>query len=277
MIGWAAARGRLDAGAFILFAILFLWQIPHFLAIAWLYRDDYARAGFPMLPVLDREGTFAGRQAVVHSLALLLVSLAPVVAGLAGPTYLAGAFLLGVASDPVRPPPGAGARPRRRPGAVPGVARLPAGALVPAAGGTAVTFQDLPTLNAVLNTASAVLVLAGWWLIRHGRRDAHRRAMLLAVATSTLFLVSYLVYHFEVGSVRFTGQGPIRTVYFVILVGHTVLAVAIVPLVLVDAQARAARPLRRAPRLARITLPLWLWVSVSGVVVYWMLYKLEPR
>jgi protoheme IX farnesyltransferase len=96
VIGWAAARGRLDAGAFILFAILFLWQVPHFLAIAWLYRDDYARARFPMLPVLDREGTFTGRQAVVHSLALLLVSLAPAAAGLAGAAYLAGAFVLGV-------------------------------------------------------------------------------------------------------------------------------------------------------------------------------------
>ncbi len=97
VIGWAAARGSLDAGASILFAILFLWQVPHFLAIAWLYRDDYARAGFPMLPVLDREGSFTSRQAVVHSLALLLVSLAPAVAGLAGPTYLGGAFLLGAA------------------------------------------------------------------------------------------------------------------------------------------------------------------------------------
>ena len=97
VIGWAAARGQLDAGAFILFAILFLWQVPHFLAIAWLYRDDYARAGFPMLPVLDREGSFTSRQAVVHSLALLLVSLAPAVAGLAGPAYLAGALLLGAA------------------------------------------------------------------------------------------------------------------------------------------------------------------------------------
>jgi protoheme IX farnesyltransferase len=97
VIGWAAARGTLDAGAFILFAILFLWQVPHFLAIAWLYREDYARAGFPMLPVLDREGAFTSRQAVVHSLALLVVSLAPAVAGLAGPTYLAGAFLLGAA------------------------------------------------------------------------------------------------------------------------------------------------------------------------------------
>ena len=136
------------------------------------------------------------------------------------------------------------------------------------------TPQDLPTLNAALNTASAALLLTGWWLIRHGRRDAHRRAMLAALATSTLFLVSYLTYHFEVGSVRFTGQGAIRTVYFVILVGHTVLAVAIVPLVLVTLR-RALRGRFDSHRaLARITLPLWLWVSVSGVVVYWMLYRL---
>jgi protoheme IX farnesyltransferase len=96
VIGWTAARQSLDGGAVVLFAILFLWQVPHFLAISWLYRDDYARAGFPMLPVLDRDGTFTGRQAVVHSLALLVVSLAPVVAGMAGRAYLAGAFLLGV-------------------------------------------------------------------------------------------------------------------------------------------------------------------------------------
>ena len=95
VIGWAAARGTLDGGAFILFAILFLWQIPHFLAIAWLYRDDYARAGFPMLPVLDREGGFTARQAVVHSLALLIASLAAAAAGLGGAWYLGGAFVLG--------------------------------------------------------------------------------------------------------------------------------------------------------------------------------------
>jgi protoheme IX farnesyltransferase len=97
VIGWTARSGSLDQGAFILFAILFLWQIPHFLAIAWMYRDDYAKGGFPMLPVLDREGSFTARQAVVHSLALLLVSLLPVAAGLAGIAYLAGAFVLGVA------------------------------------------------------------------------------------------------------------------------------------------------------------------------------------
>jgi len=97
VIGWAAASGRLEPGAFILFAIVFLWQIPHFLAIAWLYRDDYERGGFPMLPVIDREGRVTGRQAVLHSVALLVVSLAPVAAGLGGVVYLAGALILGVA------------------------------------------------------------------------------------------------------------------------------------------------------------------------------------
>jgi protoheme IX farnesyltransferase len=97
VIGWAAARGSVDSAAFLLFAILFLWQIPHFLAIAWIYRDDYAAGGLPMLPVLDREGHLTGRQAVAHSLALLLVSLAPTAAGMAGHVYLVGAVLLGMA------------------------------------------------------------------------------------------------------------------------------------------------------------------------------------
>ncbi len=97
VIGWTAAARSLDPGAVILFAIMFLWQVPHFLAIAWMYRDDYARGGFPMLPVVDRDGAFTARQAVVHSLALLLVSLAPVAAGMAGPVYLGGALLLGLA------------------------------------------------------------------------------------------------------------------------------------------------------------------------------------
>ncbi len=136
------------------------------------------------------------------------------------------------------------------------------------------TLRDLPALNAALNTTSAVLLLGGWWLIRRGRRDAHRRTMLAAVATSTLFLVSYVAYHVQVGSVRFTGQGAIRTVYFAVLVSHTVLAAAIVPIVLLTL-VRALRGRFEAHRqLARYTLPFWLWVSVSGVVVYWMLYRL---
>jgi protoheme IX farnesyltransferase len=96
VIGWAAARGHLEPGAFVLFAIVFLWQIPHFLAIAWIYREDYARGGLPMLPVLDPDGRITGRQAVANTLALLLVSLAPTAAGIAGRAYLFGALALGL-------------------------------------------------------------------------------------------------------------------------------------------------------------------------------------
>jgi protoheme IX farnesyltransferase len=96
VIGWAAARGRVDGGAFVLFAILFLWQIPHFLAIAWIYREDYARGGLPMLPVVDPAGVVTGRQAVANTLALAIVSLAPAFGGMAGSIYLVGALALGV-------------------------------------------------------------------------------------------------------------------------------------------------------------------------------------
>jgi putative membrane protein len=136
------------------------------------------------------------------------------------------------------------------------------------------SLSDLPTLNAVLNASSAVLLGSGFAMIRAGRREAHRRFMLAALTTSSLFLVSYLVYHFQVGSVRFARGGAIRSLYLAILVTHTVLAIAIVPLVLVTLR-RAQRgdfPAHR--RLARFTLPLWGYVSVTGVVIYWMLYRL---
>jgi uncharacterized membrane protein YozB (DUF420 family) len=137
-----------------------------------------------------------------------------------------------------------------------------------------VTVRDLPTLNAALNATSAVLLVTGWLLIRRGRREAHRRAMLAAVACSGLFLVSYLVYHAQVGSVRFQGQGTIRTVYFAILLTHTVLAAAIVPLVLVTLVRALQQRFDRHRRIARVTFPLWLYVSVTGVVIYVMLYRL---
>lgn len=136
------------------------------------------------------------------------------------------------------------------------------------------TVRDLPTLNALLNATAALLLLTGWWLIRRKKREAHRRVMLAAVATSVLFLASYLVYHYEVGSVRFQGEGAVRVVYLAILLSHTVLAAAIVPMVLVTL-ARALRGRFDAHKaIARYTLPVWIWVSVSGVVVYWMLYRL---
>jgi uncharacterized membrane protein YozB (DUF420 family) len=132
--------------------------------------------------------------------------------------------------------------------------------------------RDLPALNAVLNALSALLLLLGFALVRAGRREAHRNVMLLALATSALFLASYLVYHLEVGSVRFARTGPIRAVYLAILASHTVLAAAIVPLVLVTLRRALAGRFEEHRRLARLTLPLWAYVSVTGVVIYWMLY-----
>ena len=136
------------------------------------------------------------------------------------------------------------------------------------------TIRDLPALNALLNGASGLLIATGWVLIRRGHRTAHKRVMLAAVACSAVFLVSYLTYHYHVGSVRFQGQGPIRTVYFAILISHTILAAAIVPLVLITVSHGLRARFDRHRRIARVTLPLWAYVSVTGVVVYWMLYRM---
>ena len=136
------------------------------------------------------------------------------------------------------------------------------------------TVRDLPALNAILNGTAGLLLLAGWVLIRRGNRQAHRRVMLAAVACSALFLVSYLVYHFNVGSVRFQRTGAIRTVYLAILLTHTVLATAIVPLVLVTLNHGLRERFDKHRRIARVTLPLWIYVSITGVVIYWMLYRL---
>lgn len=131
---------------------------------------------------------------------------------------------------------------------------------------------DLPTVNATLNGIAAVLLVIGWVLIRRGRVRAHRAVMLSALACSVLFLASYLVYHYQVGSVRFQGTGAIRTVYLSVLLTHTVLA-TLVPFLAAITLFRALR--RHFPRhraIARWTLPIWLYVSVTGVVVYVMLY-----
>jgi uncharacterized membrane protein YozB (DUF420 family) len=136
------------------------------------------------------------------------------------------------------------------------------------------TVRDLPALNAVLNATSAALLAYGYSRIRGGDVTGHRRAMIAALVSSGLFLVSYLYYHFHVGSVRFQGTGAIRTVYFTILLTHTVLAAAIVPLVLVTVTRALRGRLEAHRRVARWTLPLWGYVSVTGVVIYWMLYRL---
>ena len=132
----------------------------------------------------------------------------------------------------------------------------------------------LPAVNAALNALTALLLVAGYVQIRRRRIAAHRACMLAAFTTSVLFLVSYLTYHAQVGSQPFTGQGPIRSVYFVVLISHIVLAALILPLALVTLRRGLRRDDVRHAAIARWTLPIWLYVSVTGVVVYWMLYRL---
>ncbi len=133
---------------------------------------------------------------------------------------------------------------------------------------------DLPAVNATLNGTAAVLLITGYTLIRVGRRDLHKKVMLAAFTVSVLFLVSYLVYHSQLGAKHFPGQGTVRAVYFTILTTHTLLAAA-VPVLAILTLARALRAdFGRHRRLARWTLPIWLYVSVTGVVVYWMLYRM---
>ena len=134
--------------------------------------------------------------------------------------------------------------------------------------------HSLPALNACLNATSAVLLVTGYRLIRSGRRDAHRKVMLTAFGTSILFLISYLTYHAQVGSVPFEGQGAIRIVYFTILISHTILAATVPFLAVITLRRGLKSDFARHRKIARWTLPIWLYVSVTGVVVYLMLYRL---
>jgi uncharacterized membrane protein YozB (DUF420 family) len=137
-----------------------------------------------------------------------------------------------------------------------------------------VTVHDLPALNAALNATAAVLLGAGYWHIRHGRIATHRRFMLAAFVMSGLFLVSYVTYHAQAGSRPFPGLGMARVVYFAILIPHVVLAAAVLPLALVTLRRGLLRNDAAHRRIARITLPIWMFVSVTGVLVYVMLYQM---
>lgn len=134
----------------------------------------------------------------------------------------------------------------------------------------------LPHLNALLNSTSAIFLIAGYSFIRAGRIRAHRNCQLSALFTSTLFLVSYLTYHYHYGDTRFTGQGIVRPFYFAVLISHVVLAIVIVPLVVITVYRAARGDFIRHRRIARWTLPLWLYVSITGVIVYLMLYHIYP-
>ncbi len=134
--------------------------------------------------------------------------------------------------------------------------------------------SDLPTLNAALNALATLCLLAGYGFIRRGNVTAHRRSMIGALAASAAFLTSYVIYHAYAGSRPFTGTGAIRVAYFVVLITHVVLATAIVPLVLITVSRALSQRFDAHRRIARITWPLWIYVSVTGVVVYLMLYRM---
>ena len=134
--------------------------------------------------------------------------------------------------------------------------------------------SDLPLVNASLNAIATVLLIFGYVCIRQRRIAAHRAAMVAAFATSVLFLISYLIYHAHAGSRPFPGRGNIRVIYFVILITHIVLAATIPPLAGITLWRAYRRRFDRHMKIARWTLPLWLYVSITGIVVYWMLYQL---
>jgi len=137
-------------------------------------------------------------------------------------------------------------------------------------------FSYLPHLNACLNATSAVLLFTGYSFIRARNVIAHRACQIAALVVSLLFLASYLTYHFHHGATRFPGTGLARPIYFTILITHTILAVVIVPLVAVTFYRAIRSDFARHRRIARITLPLWLYVCISGVIVYLMLYQIYP-
>jgi uncharacterized membrane protein YozB (DUF420 family) len=134
----------------------------------------------------------------------------------------------------------------------------------------------LPHLNAILNATCAVLLLSGYSFIRAGRVAAHRKCQISAVVVSVVFLASYITYHLQHGTSRFAGEGLVRPIYFTILVSHTILAIVIVPLVAVTLYRALRADFVRHRRIARLTFPLWLYVSVTGVIVYLMLYQIYP-
>lgn len=134
----------------------------------------------------------------------------------------------------------------------------------------------LPTVNAALNFLSAVLLVVGFFFIKSKCVQAHKASMLAALTSSACFLISYLIYHYQVGSVPFKGEGFVRNVYFTILISHTILATVVVPMALVTVVRAFKGNFAAHRRSARWTFPIWLYVSVTGVLVYWMLYWLVP-
>ena len=136
--------------------------------------------------------------------------------------------------------------------------------------------HDLPLVNAVLNGSSALCLVAGFYFIRRSEVRKHRACMIAALVCSALFLTSYLIYHAQVGSIPFSGKGGVRVLYFTILISHTLLAASVPPLAIITLKRALGARFERHRKIARWALPVWLYVSVTGVVIYLMLYRIYP-
>lgn len=279
--GWTAVSGSISAGGLGLFGVLFLWQLPHFLALGWRLRDQYEAAGFRVLAVDDPTGTSSGTVSVLTALALVPVSVLPFLLGEASLAYAlvavtAGGLYLQRSARFAIDRDGTSATGLFRAS----LAYLPVvlGALVAdrlLLGGTlSMPPAGLPDLNAGLNGIAALALVAGFTAIRGGRIERHRAWMLTAATASALFLASYLVYHARVGSVPYEGAGVGRTLYLSLLASHVVLAILILPAATVVLARGLADRRERHRRLARWTLPAWLYVSVSGLAVYAVVHGL---
>ncbi len=137
-----------------------------------------------------------------------------------------------------------------------------------------ISINSLPTLNAILNFISFILLLSGYYFIRQKKITAHKSCMISALIVSSVFLISYLIYHYNVGSVRFIQEGWIRPVYFTILISHTILAATVPVLAPITLYRAWKENFTKHVKIARWTLPIWIYVSITGVIIYWMLYRL---
>ena len=278
VIGWAAATGTITLPALVLFGIVFFWQMPHFLAIAWMYRDDYARAGIPLLPVLEPDGRRTGQQALLYAAALWPVSLLPALVGLADAPYSLVATCLGLVVHLAQRALRARAIAAERAASVPLLDHLSAAALGRPRRRSSVDLSASPifqALNAIAQRhLGRVSHRPATYSSGGGTIRLHKRCMLAALTSSALFLTSYVIYHANtrIASVPRPGRDSCHLLRDP---DHARRAGGSDPAARAhDRHAGLRSQFDRHVRIARWTLPLWLYVSVTGVVIYLMLYQL---
>lgn len=282
LIADAAVHQSVGLWGWVLFAIVFVWQPPHFWAIALRRKEEYGAAGFPTLPSIvgDRR---TRRRMLGWAIALVPVTLVPWLGGALGPVYASVAALVGAGFIVSIVRAMRAATPEADRGVfLASIASL--GLLFAAMLGELLVRQSgpgilraLPHVSAVLNAGGVLLLIGGLVAIRMERRELHRRLMLTTLLTGIVFLVLYLVQVALLGHRPFPGEGTLRVVFLGILGTHTLLAIAVVPLVLRSLFLAMKQRFVEHRRIVRFAYPVWLYVSVTGVVIYWMGHHLLPR